>query len=148
VEVRQTSPGNTSILVRAAEFAGHLAGTWRQRQRARAQDAFVGLWKEAWVQGCESAWAGGRPEVPRRLNGTQRAAWTAGWTWAQKQPDRRQSSREIAKVGGRRRADIRRPLVNAAKGGAAGLLAFAAARWLMGARRAVGRTATPDPPAE
>ena len=136
-----------SILVRGAVLAGQMAGAWRQRQRALAQDAFVLQWKEAWVQGCETAWAGQPPALPSGLNESQRAAWTAGWRWAQTQPDRRHPSSEPWVRNGRRRADVPR-LVRAAKGGAAGLVVFAATRWLMvrsrtGTKR---RPQSPPPP--
>jgi hypothetical protein len=124
-----------SVLVRGASLAGRLTGTWRHRQRARAQDAFVLVWKKAWVQGCEAAWAGRSSFAPAEMGERQQAAWTAGWTWAQTQPDRRRDVRDSWKLGGRRSSDAQRPLVRAAKGGAVGLVVFAAARWLMGPRR-------------
>jgi hypothetical protein len=116
-------------------FAGRWAGTWRHRQRAREQDAFVALWKEAWVQGCQAAWADRPSLVPPEMTDPLRSAWTAGWTWAQTQPDRRRGSLGAWKLRGRRSSDVQRPLARAVKGGAAGLVVFAAARWLMGARR-------------
>ncbi|MQA29857.1 MAG: hypothetical protein GEU82_08465 [Luteitalea sp.] len=137
---------STSILVRSAIFVGRIAGTWRRRQHARDQDAFVTLWKEAWVQGCEAAWAGRPLSAPAGLSDPQGAAWTAGWRWAQTQPDRRRPSLTGSKLGGRRTADTPRPLVRAAKGGAAGLVVFAAARWLMGARRSAAGGSQADPP--
>jgi hypothetical protein len=126
------------LLIRGAVFAGRLAGSWRQRQRAREQDAFVQLWKESWVEGCETAWAGRPQSTPLRLSGPQRAAWTAGWTWAQTQPNRRQSSSSGGwGHRGRRSADVPR-LMRAARGGAAGLVVFAAAKWLFGRHPARG----------
>jgi hypothetical protein len=133
--VRQKQGDSRSVLLRGAILAGRITGTWRHRQHARAQDAFVLVWKKAWVQGCEAAWAGRSSSPPAEMGERQRAAWGAGWTWAQTQPDRRRVSRDNWKQGGRRSADAQRPLVRAAKGGAVGLIVFAAARWLMGARR-------------
>jgi hypothetical protein len=137
----------TSVLERGASFAGRLAGSWRHRQRARAQDAFVMLWKEAWVQGCEAAWAGRLSSEAAAMGERQRAAWTAGWTWAQTQPDRRQAFRNSWQAGGRRSGDGQRPLVRAAKGGVVGLVVFAAARWVMG-RRASTKSTSADRPVE
>ena len=130
---------NTSVLVRGAILAGRISGSWRHRQRARAQDAFVLVWKRAWVQGCEAAWAGRSSLPPAEMGERQRAAWAAGWLWAQTQPDRRRVSRDSWRLGGRRSADAQRPLVRAAKGGAVGLIVYAATRWLMGARRSSTR---------
>jgi hypothetical protein len=133
---------NPSLLVRGAVLIGRIAGGWRQRQRVRDQDAFVQLWKDAWVQGCETAWAGHQAAVPAGLSEPQRAAWRAGWTWAQTQPDRRRSTSQIWPRNGRRSADAR--LVRAAKGGAAGLVVFAATRWLMGQSRSAPVVAPDD----
>jgi hypothetical protein len=141
--VTEKPPGKTSMLVRTAEFAGQIAGAWRQRQQAKAQDAFVLQWKEAWVRGCESSWAGQPSAAPKQLSDSQRAAWTAGWTWAQTQPNRRHSSTAKATRHGRRSADAPR-LVRAAKGGAAGLVMFAATRWLIARSRLAAVRATDD----
>ncbi len=102
------------------------------------------LWKKAWVQGCESAWAGRPAGVPSGLSEQQRAAWRAGWTWAQTQPDRRRATSQIWLRNGRRSADAR--LVRAAKGGAAGLVVYAATRWLMGKTRTAAVAPPPDGP--
>ena len=131
--VTEKLPDTPSVLVRGAVAVGRLAGAWRQRQRVRDQDAFVLLWKEAWVQGCETAWAGRPSYVPSGLSEPQRAAWSAGWTWAQTQPNRRRAASRMWPRNGRRSADAR--LVRAAKGGAAGLVVFAATRWLMAKAR-------------
>lgn len=132
---------NSSILVRGAVIVGRIAGNWRQRQRVRDQDAFVRLWKEAWVEGCETAWAARPASVPAGLSESQRAAWKAGWTWAQTQPDRRRATSQVWLRNGRRSADAR--LVRAAKGGAAGLVVFAATKWLMAKTRREPSAATP-----
>jgi hypothetical protein len=135
VGVTDKPQDNGSMLVRGAVLVGRLAGGWRQRQRARVQDAFVLLWKEAWVQGCETAWAGLPASAPSGLAEPQRAAWTAGWTWAQTQPNRRQAANEKNWTRQKRRSADVPKLRRAVKGGAAGLVVFAAARWLMGRSR-------------
>jgi hypothetical protein len=139
--VTEKQSENKSVLVRGAILAGRISGSWRHRQRARAQDAFVLVWKRAWVQGCEAAWAGRSSLPPAEMGERQRAAWAAGWLWAQTQPDRRRASLDSWRRGGRRSTDAQRPLVRAAKGGAMGLIVLGVTRWLLGARRSSTRRA-------
>jgi hypothetical protein len=81
-----------STIVRAAEWFGRTLGQWRRERAGRRDDAYIKAWKGAWTEGCEARWHGAeRSPLPYKRN-PQKDAWTAGWLWADTQPDRRDSS--------------------------------------------------------
>src|SRR5262245_22316451 len=93
-------------LVHRAAVVGQAIRTWRRRREANRQDAFVKAWKAAWTEGCQHRWRGGmRGDVPY-VQEDQRAAWLAGWQWADTNPDRRRQGGPPAR-GYRRSTDSR-----------------------------------------
>ena len=123
---------------------GEVLTAWRRRRAASKQDAFVEAWKTAWTEGCNRRWQGGpRDEIPYAQDDDQRAAWLAGWQWAEAHPDRRQRDGSPAR-GNRRSTDRRARLTRGARQGVAGLMLLAVARWWW-RRRGIarpGRTAS------
>ena len=65
---------------------GQVLAAWRRRRAVAKQDAFVLRWKTAWAEGYHDA----RQGVPRTTvpygQDDQRAAWLAGWQWAENHP--------------------------------------------------------------
>ncbi len=106
---------------------GKVFTTWRRRRIAAKQDAFVETWKTAWAEGCHHRWQGGSKDDAPDLYDYQRAAWLAGWQWADAHPDRRQDSPPAADY--RRNADRRARLARGTRRGIAGLTILAVARW-------------------
>jgi hypothetical protein len=96
-----------------------------------ASDAFVDIWKKAWLAGTEACWTN-KPSVNPNSGDPERSAWQAGWSWAQSHPNRR-TAQTVRLAHPRRRAtDGPRPVVRAIKFGAwgiGGLGVFAASRW-------------------
>jgi hypothetical protein len=62
--------------------------TGRGEPPAPEPDALVAAWKAAWVKGANAAWAH-QPATNPHQAGMERAAWDAGWKWADQNPDRR-----------------------------------------------------------
>lgn len=110
---------------------------WLRRQRTAADDeAQVRAWKRAWVSGAEARWAGtASTSNPNEAGSAPAAAWTAGWHWAEQQPDRREPSRVRFAHPGRRSSDNASPLRRSARAGAVGLSMLAVAAWLWQMRR-------------
>jgi hypothetical protein len=83
-----TSQLDTSWLIRLAIQAGATIGRWQRRLAARRDDALVEKWKAAWAEG-SNAYSAGSPQgqVPYRRS-MRRAAWLAGWQWAEQQAGR------------------------------------------------------------
>jgi hypothetical protein len=73
-------------MIRAATWIGRALGRWRRRHRSVRDDAFVDAWKAAWKEGYNNRTAG----VARARNPYSRdpgkAAWLAGWIWADSVP--------------------------------------------------------------
>jgi hypothetical protein len=119
---RHPAPGKIQPVV------GEVFKTWRRRLAAGKQDALVEAWKTAWTEGCNHRWQGGpRDEAPNSQD-DQRAAWLAGWQWADAHPDRRRPGDSPVR-GYRRSTDRRARLARGARQGFAGLMLLAVARW-------------------
>lgn len=104
--------------------------------RSQPDDVHVQQWKGTWVRGAESRWAGASVLTnPHKSGSTRAAAWRAGWHWADRQPDRRQSGSVRFAHAHRRRADRSSPLVRGAQAGAVGLSMLTIAGWLWQIRR-------------
>jgi hypothetical protein len=114
---------------------GKVFRTWRRRRIAARQDAFVEAWKNAWSEGCHRRWQGGSQDEAPDVYDYQRAAWLAGWQWADAHPDRRQDSPPATDY--RRSADRRARLARGTRRGIAGLTILAAARWWWRRRSAI-----------
>jgi hypothetical protein len=77
------------------DTATHDSSKWWARWRRRHEspdpepDALVAAWKAAWLDGANTAWAPDRPATNPHPDGMARAAWDAGWKWAEQHPDRR-----------------------------------------------------------
>jgi hypothetical protein len=94
-----------------------------------ASDAFVEAWKKSWLAGADACWTSQSSVNPNPHN-PERAAWQAGWSWAQANPDRRR--KQILAHPGRRGNDAPRPVTRAVKysaWGIGGIGLFAASRW-------------------
>jgi ribosome modulation factor len=108
---------------------------WRRHRAFAKQDAFVKAWKTAWGDGCRRRWEGGsRDELPY-LQDDHRAAWVAGWQWADAHPDRRRQGGPL--VRGYRRSTDRRGRF--ARRGLVGLTLVGVAGWWW-RRRGLTRT--------
>jgi hypothetical protein len=89
-------------------------------------DAFVEMWKRAWLSGADAAWAT-NPAANPHANDPARAAWQAGWNWAH--PDRRTRDHLRLAHSNRRATDPGR-IPRAVKIGVFGLGLLAASRWI------------------
>ena len=114
--------------INAAGPIARVVATWRRRRETAAQDAFVQAWKTAWAEGCRHRWEGGSRGAPSHVQDDQRAAWVAGWHWADAHPDRRRPDGPSLR-GYRRSTDRRARLARTARRGLVGLTLVAAARW-------------------
>jgi hypothetical protein len=101
---------------------------WRRRRAVAKQDAFVEAWKTAWSDGCRRRWEGGPRDEPPYSQDEQRAAWVAGWEWADAHPDRRRQSGPLV-TGYRRSMDRRAQFARGARRGIAAFALVAVARW-------------------
>jgi hypothetical protein len=102
-----TPEARQPLVVRAAEWFGRALGQWRRGRAERRDNAYIRLWKAAWLAGCEARWHGQtRDRVPHR-GGAVHDAWLAGWSWGDNQPDRRDASRPTSRAHPRRRATDR-----------------------------------------
>ena len=116
-----------ALLHAGMPVAGVLSA-WRRRRAVAKQDAFVEAWKTAWCEGCHRRWEGGPRDQPAYAQDHQRAAWVAGWEWADAHPDRRRPSGPLVRDY-RRSADRRARFARGARRGIAGLALVAVARW-------------------
>jgi hypothetical protein len=91
-------------------------------------DAFVEMWKSAWLSGADAAWAT-HPATNPHANDPARAAWQAGWDWAKDHPDRRTRDHLRLAHSNRRATDPGR-IPRAVKIGVLGLGLLAASRWM------------------
>ena len=107
---------------------GQVLAAWRRRRAVAKQDAFVLRWKTAWTEGYHDA----RQGVPRATvpygQDDQRAAWLAGWQWAEDRPTLDRPD-YLVERGIRRSADRRARLARGARRGITGLTLVAVARW-------------------
>ena len=103
-------------------------------------DAQVREWKGSWVSGAESRWSGASLLAnPHKAASSRAAAWRAGWHWADRQPDRRESTSVRFAHAHRRRADRTSLLVRRTQAGAVGLSVLTIAGWLWQIRRQKAR---------
>jgi hypothetical protein len=91
-------------------------------------DAFVEMWKRAWLSGADAAWAT-NPAANPHANDAARAAWQAGWDWAKAHPDRR-TRHHLRLAHSNRRATDPGRIPRAVKIGVFGLGLLAASRWM------------------
>lgn len=122
------SMSERDTLIHAAVPAAGVFTTWRRRRAAAKQDAFVKAWKTAWTDGCRRRWEGGPRDEPSYAQDDQRAAWLAGWQWADAHPDRRQQSGPLVR-GYRRSTDRHARFARGARRGIVGLTLVAVGRW-------------------
>jgi hypothetical protein len=98
-----------------------------------ASDAFVDVWKKSWLAGADACWRNQSSTNPNAQD-PERAAWQAGWSWAQANPDRRKKQAQRLAHPGRRATDPTRPVARAVKIGAwgiGGIGLLAASRWAL-----------------
>jgi len=100
----------------------------RRPKPADDSDAFVEMWKRAWLSGADAAWAT-NPATNPHANEPARAAWRAGWDWAKDHPDRRTRDHLRLAHSNRRATDPGR-IPRAVKIGVLGLGLLAASRWM------------------
>jgi hypothetical protein len=132
----RTGPDPVRSPVAEGVAAGVTSPLRRLRRPTRAEDAHVREWKEAWVKGAEARWAGTSFHANRYPSRSARAAaWSAGWRWADRQPDRRHAP--VARFAHplRRRTDTTSRLMRSAQAGAVGLSMLTVLGWLWQMRR-------------
>jgi hypothetical protein len=92
-------------------------------------DAFVEMWKRAWLSGVDASWAT-KPAINPHADDPARAAWQAGWDWAKDHPDRRTTHQLRLAHSNRRATDPGRGIPRAVKVGVFGFGLLAASRWV------------------
>jgi hypothetical protein len=92
-------------------------------------DAFVEMWKRAWLSGADAYWANTSSNNPHSED-PARAAWQAGSDWAKDHPDRRKKNHLRLAHPNRRATDPGRRVPRAVKIGAVGIGLLAASRWV------------------
>jgi len=104
---------------------------WRTLLPSRpdASDAFVELWQKSWMAGAAACWAKHSSENPNPKD-PARAAWQAGWKWAENRPNRRTQHHLRLAHPNRRATDPERWVSRPVKIGAFGVGLFAAAGWV------------------
>jgi len=120
-------------------MATHDTSNWWARLTRRREpsvlqqpDAVVATWKAAWLKGAHAAWGSHRPVANPYHTEMERAAWQAGWKWAELNPDRR-SNRAPRFAHPRRRAmdsSLTASLKRAAAVGATGVTLYAISKAL------------------
>jgi hypothetical protein len=110
---------------------------WLRLRRAPVDDdTYVTRWKQTWAGGAEARWRGrAGTDNPHPPDSAFATAWSAGWRWADQQPDRRKPSSVRFAVPQRRAADRVSPLRRSARAGAVGLSVVAVAGWLWQTQR-------------
>lgn len=103
---------------------------WRRNRMIAAQDWYVEAWQSAWAEGASARWNGQPPTVRSYRDAPQREAWTAGWMWANRQPDRRVRSRIDPNWAIRTRRERRRAMMSHAKRGMWTVALIMVARWM------------------
>ena len=106
---------------------------WSLRQAAPKptddSDAFVQMWKSAWLSGADACWTTS-PLLNPHAEDPARAAWQAGADWAKDHPDRRNKHHLRLAHPNRRATDPERRVPRAVKIGAVGIGLVAASRWV------------------
>jgi hypothetical protein len=103
---------------------------------ADTQGVRVQVWKDAWAAGARARWTGvAFDRNPHELKAPSAAAWSAGWRWAEHQPDRRRA--EVVRFAHpyRRSTDTPTRVIRSARAGAVGLSVLTLAGWLWQIRR-------------
>ena|SRR5438094_2027432 len=98
-------------------------------KRTDRSDAFVEMWKTAWLSGASAYWTTKALMNPH-ADDPARAAWQAGSDWAKENPDRRKQHHLRLAHPNRRATDPRRRIPRAVKIGAIGIGLFGASRWV------------------
>jgi hypothetical protein len=98
-------------------------------QRTDEPDAFVEMWKGAWLSGANAYWAT-QSVINPHTDDPMRAAWRAGSDWAKSHPDRRKRHHLRLAHPNRRATDSGRRVPRAVKIGAVGIGLFAASQWV------------------
>ena len=96
---------------------------------ADKSDAFVEMWKTAWLSGADTYWATQSAANPHAED-PARAAWQAGADWAKSHPDRRKEHHLRLAHPSRRATDPGRRVPRAVKIGAFGIGLLATSRWV------------------
>ena len=80
-------------------------------------------WKKHWQQGARARWSRTSPgnTNPHSSGSTPAAAWSAGWNWAERNPDRRDPQPARLAHPHRRTTDTLPRLLRHAKAGAVGV---------------------------
>jgi hypothetical protein len=97
-------------------------------KRTDEPDAFVEMWKRAWLSGADAYWAT-KSLINPHAEDPARAAWQAGSDWAKDHPDRRKKHHLRLAHPNRRATDPGRRVPRAVKIGAFGIGLLAASRW-------------------
>jgi hypothetical protein len=92
-------------------------------------DAFVEMWKSAWLSGADAFWAN-KDAINPHTDDPARAAWQAGFHWAKNHPDRRTRDHLRLAHSNRRATDPGRRIPRAVKIGVFGFGLLAASRWV------------------
>jgi hypothetical protein len=92
-------------------------------------DAFVEMWKSAWLSGADASWATSLASNPH-ADDPARAAWQAGSDWAKDHPDRRTRHQVRLAHSNRRATDPERRIPRAVTIGVFGVGLLAASRWV------------------
>jgi hypothetical protein len=98
-------------------------------KRTDESDAFVEMWKEAWLSGADASWAT-KSAINPHAHDPARAAWQAGWDWAKDHPDRRTRHHVRLAHSSRRATDSGRRIPRAVKLGVFGFGLLATSRWM------------------
>jgi hypothetical protein len=99
------------------------------------KDTLVREWKQAWTKGAQARWAGKPAANPHPARSSRAAAWTAGWQWADRQPDRREPNVVRFAHPLRRSNDTSARLARTAQAGAVGLSVVTLVGWMWQMRR-------------
>jgi hypothetical protein len=98
-------------------------------KRTDEPDAFVEMWKSAWLSGADAYWAT-KSSINPHAEDPARAAWQAGSDWAKEHPDRRKKHHLRLAHPSRRATDPGRRVPRAVKIGVFGIGVLAASRWV------------------
>lgn len=104
-------------------------------RRLNGKDTLVREWKQAWNKGAQARWSGKPFTNPHPAGSPRAAAWTAGWQWAERQPDRRQPTVVRFAHPLRRNTDTTARLARTAQAGAVGLSVVTLVGWMWQMRR-------------
>jgi hypothetical protein len=117
-------------------------------RRTDESDAFVEMWKGAWMSGADAFWATKSATNPH-ADDPARAAWQAGSDWAKDHPDRRTTHHLRLAHSNRRATDPGRRIPRAVKIGVFGVGLLAASQWVWRTlRRPKPNGTIADPPDE